>query len=383
MCVTEKNVRSALQGIKGVQSVDILPFADTYTLTFQQGYVADEKTIAEVFKGCAYNGRRVEVKQEEEFRKSLLASRPSPTAPEDNPTTEGRVALGQKLFFDARLSAHGKMSCATCHRPEQAFAHPEAMAPAGANGQRNPRNVPSLLNVGYRAKLFLDGRAASLEEQALHPIQHPAEMGMDLEALVRRLAAMPEYAEEFRREFGGPVTAAHLTKALAAYERTLLSKDTPFDRFSRGDEKALSASARRGFILFRDKASCITCHSGPDFTDGAIRNIGVGWDGKAFKDPGRAQATGRKGDAGRFRVPPLRELRWTAPYMHDGSLKTLAEVVDYYAGGVPKDARTDLHQSGLVNLTLTDQEKKDLVSFLEALSSARPPAASGLSRLGD
>lgn len=382
MCVTEKNVRSALQGIKGVQSVNIAPFADVYTLTFPKNFVADEKTIAEVFKGCAYNGRRVEVKTEEEFRKTV-GERPRPAAPEDNPSTEGRVALGQKLFFDVRLSAHGKMSCATCHRPEQAFAHPEAMAPAGFNGQRNPRNVPSLVNVGYRTKLFLDGRTPTLEEQALHPIQHPAEMGMDTEALVRRLAAIPEYAEAFRQEFGRAPTLADLTKALASYQRTLLSKDTPFDRFARGEESALSESARRGFVLFRDKASCITCHSGPDFSDGAIRNIGVGWDGKAFKDPGRAQSSGRKGDAGRFRVPPLRELRWTAPYMHDGSLKTLAEVVDYYAGGVPKTARTDLHQSGLVNLTLTDQEKKDLVSFLEALSSDRPPAASGLTRLGD
>lgn len=357
-------MRSALRKIPGVEGVEPSPFVDLYQVSFRPGVKPDEKTVAELFKGCAYNGRKVEVKAE-----AAKGPRPLPPAPADNPTTPGRAALGKKLFFDARLSAHGMMSCASCHRPESAFAHPDPVAPAGFDGNRTPRNVPTIVNAGYRSSLFLDGRSPTLERQALEPIQHPSEMGMDLEILVKRLAEVPEYVEAFRKELGGPVTADGIAKAIAAYERTLVSMDTPFDRWTRRDETALSESARRGYFLFRDKANCVTCHSGPDFTDGALRTIGWGWDGKAYKDPGRARSSGKPRDAGRFRVPPLRELRWTAPYMHDGGMKTLAEVVEFYDRGGAPGAKTDL--KGPLHLTV--EEKRDLVAVLESLSSDRPP----------
>lgn len=377
-------MRSALKSVTGVEKVDLSPFADVYTVTFRPGLTPDDQTIQELFKGCAYNGRKVVIERDRKAVASLLlGARPLPAAPEDNATTPGKGALGKKLFFDTRLSAHGKMSCASCHQPEHAFAFPEETAPAGFNGQRLPRNVPTIINAGYLKKLFHDGRAENLEEQALQPIQHPAELGSKLEDLVERLAAVPEYAAAFQQEFGSPVSADAIAKAIATFVRTVVSHDTPFDRYARGDENALGEAAKRGYLVFRDKASCVTCHSGPDFTDNAIRSIGVGWDGKAFKDLGRGKVTGRKGDAGHFRVPPLRELRWTAPYMHDGSLKTLEEVVEFYSSRVPKDIRTNLHQSNLANINLNAQEKKDLVSFLESLSSDRPPTAAGLSRLGN
>jgi cytochrome c peroxidase len=150
------------------------------------------------------------------------------------------------------------------------------------------------------------------------------------EELSDRLRSIPEYVELFQEEFGHSPTAEAFAGALAAYQRSLISNDTPFDRFVRGDEQAISESARRGYLVFRDKANCITCLSGPDFADGAFRFIGVGQDGKAYKHPGRAKVAGRPGQAGRFRVAPLRELAWTAPYMHDGSLKMLEDVVDFY-----------------------------------------------------
>lgn len=361
-------MRSALLTVRGVQKVDLSVFSDVYTLSFRPGVAPDEKTIQEVFKGCGFNGRKVVVKQERKSVERLIAgTRPLPVAPKDNPAGPGRVALGKKLFFDTRLSAHGQMSCATCHQPEHAFAFPQEIAPAGFNGERAPRNVPTLINAAYRDKLFHDGRDKTLEEQALGPIQRPAEMGAKLEDLVERLSAVPEYAAAFRKEFNGPVTAERIAQAIAAYERTIINNDTPFDRYARGNAKALSDSARRGYSVFRDKANCVTCHSGPDFTDGAFRNIGIGWDGKQYKDLGRGKVTGRKGDNGKFRVPPLRELAWTAPYMHDGSLKTLEAVVDYYDRNGPKDLKTDLH--GPLNLTI--QEKADLVQFLKSLSSER------------
>jgi cytochrome c peroxidase len=227
-----------------------------------------------------------------------------------------------------------------------------------------PRNVPTLLNVGYRKRLFWDGRAENLEQIVVRALEHPAVIDMNSEEFVARLRSIPEYAQAFLREFDGPVTVEAAAHVIAAYQRSLISDRVPFDRFAGGDEEALGDSARRGYLVFRDKANCITCHSGPDFTDGAFRRIGIGWDGKAYKDEGRGNGT--------FRIPTLRELRWTVPYMHDGSLETLEEVVDYYDRGGTTGAPSDLKGP----LKLTPEEKKDLVAFLESLSTeAEPPSA--------
>ena len=363
-------MRSALQGIDGVQSVEVSAYADIYTVTFRRGVTPDEKKVEELFKGCAYNGRRVVIEQERRAVRDFATAWEPPEAPENNPTTPSRVALGEQLFTDKRLSADKTVSCATCHSARRAFTNGMTMA-KGVGGRQMDRNVPTLVNVGYRRSLFWDGRKKTLEEMSLGAVEHPAVIDLTPEELANRLRSLPEYVDLFQKEFGGPATAETFALALAAYQRSLISSDTPFDRFARGEERAISESARRGYLVFRDTANCITCHSGPDFADGAFRFIGVGWDGKAYKDPGRAKVSGRKGEAGRFRVAPLRELAWTAPYMHDGSLKTLEEVVDYYNQNGPKGKQTDLHGP----LNLTDQEKEDLVAFLKSLSSERATVA--------
>ena len=363
-------MRSALKGIDGVQSVDLSAYADIYTVTFRPGVTPDEKTVQDLFKGCAYNGRRVVIEQDRKAVEDFSVAQPPPAAPEDNPTTASRVALGERLFTDKRLSSDRTMACATCHKEQYAFANGLATA-RGVGGREMSRNVPTLVNVGYRRSIFWDGRKKTLEEMALGAVEHPAVIDMTADELTERLRSIPEYVDLFEKEFGEPPTAQTFALALAAYQRSLVRHDTPFDRFARGDDNAISETARRGYIIFRDRANCITCHSGPDFADGAFRFIGVGWDGKAYKDPGRAKVTGRPGEAGRFRVAPLRELVWTAPYMHDGSLKTLEEVVDFYNENGPKGKQTDLHGP----LNLTDQEKKDLVEFLKSLSTERMTVA--------
>ncbi len=331
-----------------------------------------------VFKGCQFNGRTAEVVNDPE------APRPLPPAPADNPTTPSRVALGKRLFEDNRLSADKTIACSTCHQARHAFTNGRGTT-TGLGGQNIPRNVPTLLNVGYRRSLFWDGRAEKLEEILFRALEHPAVLNMSPDQFVARLRSIPGYAESFRQEFGHPPTVQAAAQAIAAYQRSLLSRDTPFDRFARGDKSALNASARRGYLIFRDKANCVTCHTGRDLTNGAFWRLGVGWDGKKYKDLGRFNITGKPRGAGKstgamprgagkFRVPTLRELRWTAPYMHDGSLKTLEEVVNLYAAGGVKGSPNDL-KSFTGPRKLTDADKKDLVEFLKSISSERPPGA--------
>lgn len=344
--------------------VELSPYADIYTITFRRDVAPSEEMVRKVFKGCAFTGRKVE------FLGSANVTRLPPPAPSENPATAGRVALGKRLFRDKRLSVDQTMACSNCHQPERAFTNGRVTA-TGLRGQRMPRNVPTLVNVGYRRSVFWDGRTKSLEEMTSGAIEHPAVIDMTAKELTERLRSIPEYDAAFRSEFGQPPSAAAFVLALTAYERSLVDNDTPFDRFARGDRSAISAAARRGWRIFCDKANCITCHAGPDFTDEEFRRIGIGWNGKEYTDLGRGKVDGRSQSAGMFRVPPLRELRWTAPYMHDGSLKSLPDVVDYYNRGGAEGAPTDLKGP----LKLTESEKKDLVAFLESLSSetlARP-----------
>jgi cytochrome c peroxidase len=325
-------VRSALNRIAEVSEVQLTPYADIYTLTFRPGVTPNEEMVRKVFKGCAFTGRKVELLD------SPDAARPLPTAPPDNPTTPGRAALGERLFMDKRLSADGTVACATCHQPQRAFTNGLASA-TGLRGQQMRRNVPTLVNVGYRQTIFWDGRAETLEKMAIGALEHPAVIDMTAEELTERLRSVP----------------------------------TPFDRFARGDQSAISEAARRGWRVFCDKANCITCHAGLDFTDDEFRRIGIGWNGKDYTDLGRSKVNGKPQYAGMFRVPPLRELRWTAPYMHDGSLKTLEEVVDHYDRGGTEGAPTDLKGP----LKLTAEEKRGVVVFLESLSSPEPTGRQG------
>lgn len=318
--------------------------------------------------------------------------------PADNPLTAEKVALGRALYFDKRLSADGTVSCATCHDPATAFADQHTLA-VGVAGRRGVRNSPTILNAMFGREFFWDGRARSLEEQAVEPLLNPSEMGMlTREAVVARVSGMPEYRREFRKVFGAPgLTVETIAKALAAFERTQLSGNSPFDRFMAGDEGAVSEAQKRGWELFRGKAQCIECHSfdasSPFFTDFRFHNTGVATKHRSFGEParrspasggagaggrrrpelrpgvaelGRFLVTGRPEDLGAFKTPTLRDVELTSPYMHDGSEKTLLDVVRFYNRGGERNPSLD---SRVRPLHLTDLEMNDLVEFLRALTS--------------
>lgn len=284
-------------------------------------------------------------------------------APRNNPTTPAKVALGKQLFLDRRLSGNNKSSCGTCHDPKSAFAD-QRVRSAGSSGRQLTRNTPSVLNSGFFKLLLWDGRAKSLEEQALLPIVSPTEMDQDLELLEAELNAIPGYAKSFQEVFGSRVTRANIARALAAYQRTLVSRPSPLDRFLGGDKTALSRGAQRGLELFRGKAGCIRCHHGPLLSDGKFYRLGV-----SRRDKGRFDVTGKADDRFRFRTPSLREIFRTGPYMHDGSLKTLEDVVTFYYRGVPTSTPDGLALDVEPLLDSSFSEIPDLVAFLKALSS--------------
>ena len=294
-------------------------------------------------------------------------------------STPAEVAeLGRTLFFDTRLSSTDTVACATCHKPDHGFSDEQRFS-VGVSGTPMKRHTPHLFNLASGRSFFWDGRASSLEEQALEPIRHPDEMGMPGDLLAAKLRAIPSYEQAFARAFPkSGVTMKNIAAALAAFERTLVARNSPFDRFNAGDKTALSDTARRGRELFFGRAKCATCHSGPNFTDGLFHNTGVLGD-----DIGRA-AFDRVGEfqmrpypffqmRRAFKTPGLRNVALTAPYQHDGSEATLAEVVRFYnLGG--RDPRSYGKALDIRALNLTDAELDALVAFLEALTSpATPP----------
>jgi cytochrome c peroxidase len=285
--------------------------------------------------------------------------------PTEDATREARAQLGKRLFFDKRLSRSNAVACGTCHRPALAFAQPTAVS-TGIDGRRGVRNAPSLVNLAWTRHLFWDGRVSTLEEQAGLPIENPDEMGLSLGEAVRRLEADGSYRQAFATAYAGPPSEERLRGALASFVSTLVSGQTPYDRFLRGDESALDAVARRGLkLFFSDRAACFHCHpAGPLTNDGFFDNGTF----VAGGDPGRAAITGRAGDLGKFRVPGLRNVAVTAPYMHDGSVATLEEVVEQYARGGRGDPHTD---AVIAPLALTGEEKADLLAFLRALTDER------------
>ncbi|HEY7338069.1 MAG TPA: cytochrome c peroxidase [Bryobacteraceae bacterium] len=268
--------------------------------------------------------------------------------PEDNPLTREKVALGRRLFFDKRLSRDGAIACATCHDPRRAFTDGRELA-VGIRGQIGTRNVPTLVNRVYGKAFFLDGRAATLEQQAIEPILNPREMDMTTPELESRIG----------------LPANTITGALASFVRTILSGDSSYDRYMNGDTRALSPEAKLGLNIFRGKGHCINCHAGPNLTDERFHNTGVAWAGGELHDVGRFTVTHAQEDRGAFKTPTLREVARTAPYMHDGSLATLADVVDYYDKGGNLNPGLD---SDLRPLSLTGDEKHALVAFLSSLS---------------
>jgi cytochrome c peroxidase len=286
---------------------------------------------------------------------------PAPLGRAKQPSeSAAKTALGRELFFDARLSRDERVSCATCHQPDKGFSNGERFA-AGVGGKMGTRNVPSLFNVGLGGSFFWDGRAATLEAQALGPIENPVEMDMRPADLAARLNGIVGYREQFQKVFGGDANPERIAIALASFERTLVSDDTPFDRYLRGDKKALPADALRGMRLFFGEARCANCHKGPTLSDGLFHNVGAA----DPDDPGRRAVTGKETDHGAFRTPQLREVGRTAPYMHNGRFKTLREVIRHYNFGGVTNQENDHRDAELQVLYLADDQVDDLVAFLD------------------
>lgn len=279
--------------------------------------------------------------------------------PEDNPLTIENIDAGRRLFFDPRLSVNGSISCATCHDPRRAFSSRRAI-PLGVFRRAGRRNAPAIINRAYGRTFFWDGRTTSLEEQVLKPIEDPAEMGSTVDAAAARVG----------------LTRDELARSLASYVRSILAGNSPFDRFVAGDQRALSADEQAGLRLFRGKANCTACHIGPTLSDEQFHNTGVAWADGRFQDDGRAGVTGRDADRGAFKTPTLREVARTAPYMHDGSLRRLEDVIEFYDRGGRPNRGLD---SEIRPLRLTGTEKRSLVALLRALSGElvegwRPPS---------
>ena len=295
-------------------------------------------------------------------------------SPPEPGETKAQTELGKRLFFDPRLSADKTISCATCHDPRKGWSDGKPVS-VGIHGLKGKRNAPTILNTfGFEA-LFWDGRAATLEEQAVKPIVTREEMGFSAEGAERAIADVPGYKPFFAAAFGGEVvTIDRIARALAVFERSLRSMDSPYDRYNNGDQKALTPEAKRGMLLVQGSASCSACHSGPTFSDSRFHNLGVGIE-KAPPDLGRFEISKRDRDRGGYRTPTLRNLKNTAPYMHDGSMKTLREVIDFYDKGGVENAWLD---PDVQPLKLTEQNKTDILAFLEALNGdplvLTPPA---------
>lgn len=284
--------------------------------------------------------------------------------PEDNEYSPEKAELGWLLFFDKRLSSDGTVSCASCHMIKHGFSNGEAVA-TGIRGLKGGRNSPTVINRAYSGTQFWDGRARDLEDQVVGPIQNPIEMDNTLDNVVKTLSEIPGYRKRFKEVFGSDkIDIKDVAKAVATFERMVVSGNSSYDRFKAGDQDALTDSQKAGMkIFFSNKARCDTCHESINFSNSMYANVGVGMD-KKEPDLGRFNVTKDEKDKGAFKTPTLRDLLDTAPYMHDGSMKTLEEVVEHYNKGGIKNKW--LHQD-IKPLDLTPEQKKNLVDFLKAL----------------
>ena len=284
--------------------------------------------------------------------------------PADNPLTKEKIDLGRKLFFEDRLSIDATISCAFCHNPLLSFADGRYLE-MGVWGQKGTRNSSTLLNRVFAREQFLDGRAKNIEEVILEHLQNSKEMNNSLDNVLKVLEADEYYRKAFKKVFKAKVTAESLSKAIASFVRTLVSGDSPYDRFMAGDKEALSEAARRGLILFQsERLNCRACHAGSNFTDENYNNNGAGQD-LPEPDLGRYYITRRDQDKGKFKTPTLRDIARTSPYMHNGSLKSLLDVIEFYDRG-------GIHNANLSDkikpLGLSFQEKEDLREFLRSLT---------------
>lgn len=299
------------------------------------------------------------------FELQLPAGFPSVPIPDENPLTVASVELGKKLFFDPRLSRDGSISCASCHHASRAFSDTVVLS-IGVDGALGFRNSPSLANVGYQTQLFRDGGIPTLERQVLAPVSDPLEMDHTIDLAASAVAMDMEYRGLSELAYGRPVDGFVVTRALASYERTLISGWSRYDRYLNGDDQALNESELSGLELFNSEAlNCTGCHNGFDLSDHSFQNIGQYLD---YADEGRERITLDPADVGKFKVPTLRNIALTAPYMHDGAMATLDEVIEHFAsGGLPHPNRSSI----LTNFELTAEDKADLIAFLNTLTDER------------
>lgn len=289
---------------------------------------------------------------------------PEPNIPDDNQLTELRVELGKKLFFDKRLSADGTISCGSCHFQELAFADSEPLS-TGINNRIGKRNAPGLFNLAWKERFLADGGVPNLELQVMVPLHDEREMGSNILDIAPALDDIAVYAQLSRAAYDRPVDAFVITRAIAAFERSLVSGNSSYDQYLEGNEQALNDSEIRGMeLFFSSRTNCSSCHSGPFFTDGGYHNVGLY---KLYQDIGREGITLDPSDNGKFMTPSLRNIAHTAPYMHDGSIATLEEVIEHFdQGGTPHPIK----DPQIEPLQLNEQEKLDLVNFLGSLSDA-------------
>lgn len=297
---------------------------------------------------------------------------PPVVAPPNNPPSSAKILLGKMLYFDARLSADKTVSCATCHDPAMGWSDAGPTS-KGIRGQMGGRRAPPVSNAAYMPLQFWDGRAPSLEEQAKGPIQNPIEMGNTHEAMIRTVNHIPGYVQLFRSVFGeGPMTVQQVADAIAAFERTVVTTDSRFDRYVRGDHQALTSLEQQGLEIFNGKGHCTSCHWGPNFSDGRFHNLGVPDKDPKNPDLGRYVVTKNPRDKGAFKTPTVRDAALRPPYLHDGSEKTLESLIEFYNLGGGHDANLD---PLMVPLGLTSTEIQALVAFIKSLTSLNPEVA--------
>ncbi len=298
------------------------------------------------------------------YKLVVPAGFPAPAIPPDNPLTVEGIALGERLFADPILSVDSTIACISCHLPAHAFSDPQPFS-QGVGGLTSRNSMP-LFNLLWSSSFFWDGRTASLESQALEPVQTPVEMGEDWDRVVAKLERHPEYPALFARAFGdAPIDRQRVAQAIAQFERTLVSADSKYDRWLAGQAE-LTPAEERGFLLFHtEEGDCFHCHVAPLFTDNEFHNNGLD---RVPLDEGLAERTGKRFDRGKFKTPTLRNVEYTAPYMHDGRFQTLAEVIEHYDSGFHRTALTDPLLLVRLNLDLTEADKRALVAFLKTLS---------------
>jgi cytochrome c peroxidase len=303
-----------------------------------------------------------------------IGSLPTVTIPIDNPQSTLKILLGKQLYFDTRLSKDNTVSCATCHDPSKGWSDAGPTS-VGINGQKGGRRAPPVSNAAYIPLQFWDGRAPSLEEQAKGPIANPIEMGNTHEVMIQTVSNIPGYVEEFKTVFGTtPPTVDMIAQAIAAFERTVVTTDSPFDRYTKGDESAMTCQEKQGLEIFNGKGHCTACHWGPNFTDGRFHNIGVKPQDPNKVDQGRYEITKDVNDKGAFKTPTVRDAALRAPFLHDGSENSLESLVELYnLGGNTDDPNLD---PLIVPLGLSQEEKDALVAFMRhAMVSTNPDVA--------